>query len=446
MAASTNEHGRFLPSLREFFDPASVSRPVTLRFRDDGLERDFQDAFYRDNLFFIRLAHVVGVGIWIAFWVVGAIAHTTEPSAIAIRIGLGLTVVLTSLACSYAAWFPPRWPLVVASAHVGTALVLTSLYVQVSSEDPAVDWGYAALMGLMSFTFFFSRLQTRVAAVVAAIMIVNYDLIVTIRGTDTGDQLLYANYFLISFASVNAVAAYGLERATRLLWLRERDVDRERHRADALLANTLPAAIIGELKGSAAEPGSQALAHDHASVSVLFADLVSFTERAGRISATELVRTLDGVFTRFDRLAEELGVEKVKTVGDGYLAVAGAPAPREDHATAAAELALAMQASIAATTWAGGEPMQLRIGIASGPVVAGVIGRSRFAYDLWGDTVNLASRLEAVTQPGTILVAASTAVLLRDGFGLSDPIVVELKGKGPTPARHLLGARGSHGP
>ena len=430
--------GRFLPTIREFYDPASVSRPLTLRFRDAGLERTFQDAYYRDNLFFIRLAHVVGIGIWFAFVVVALITDTDHIDQVAIRIAVGVVVVSSSLACSYFAWYPSRWEPTLATAHVLTALVWTSVYLAASAEDPRVSWGFAGLMGLMAFTFFFSRLQMRTAVIAALLMIAMYNLLVVSASDDTNTQIVFANYFLLAFAFVNAVAAYGLERATRLLWLRERDVDRERQRADALLANTMPAAIVGQLKEGAV-PGSESMARDHAEVTVIFADLVSFTERAGHIPASELVATLDVLFTRFDALAAEFGVEKIKTVGDAYLAVAGAPEARSDHAAAVAALALGMDASMREATWGTGEPMQIRIGIASGPVVAGVIGRSRFAYDLWGDTVNLASRLETNAEPGTILVADSTAALLEGEFQLSEPIVVELKGKGPTRARYLLG-------
>ena len=436
MRDASQRHGRVLPTVKEFFDTGSVSRPLSLRFRDRDLEDAFQADYYRDNLFFIRFAHVVGVGIWFGFFAVAAIAHTPDLVGLSLRILAGLAVVLTSLVCSYTRWFPPRWSRVVATAHILTALVLIGLYLQISSEDPAADWGYAAVMGLMAFTFFVSRLQMRIATVVAVGMILGYDLLVIPFTDDTFQQLLYANYFLLAFVAVNTVAAYSLERATRLLWLRERDVDRERRRADELLANTLPAAIIGHLKAGSA-PGSDTMASDHDDVTVLFADLVSFTAHAGAIAAADLVAVLDEVFTRFDALASQLGVEKVKTVGDAYLAVAGAPEPRADHASAVAALAIAMHDSVARTSWSTGEPIQLRIGIATGSVVAGVIGRSRFAYDLWGDTVNLASRLQTTAQPGTTLVSETTAAKLDGAYRLSDPIVLQLKGKGPTAARFL---------
>ncbi|HEX6844596.1 MAG TPA: adenylate/guanylate cyclase domain-containing protein [Actinomycetota bacterium] len=426
----------FLPSLREFFDPASEFRPLSLRFRDAERESSFQRDFFRDNLFYIRLAHWAGIALWIVFWLVASAAiGSTELPTVALRIAAGVAVVVISLLCTYARWYPRSWQFVLASAHVLTAVAWSTFRVAASAEDPRVDWGYAGLMGLMAFTFFFSRLQTRFATVAAVLMIAFYDTVVPLFTDDTGIDLLFANFFLIAFTAVDIVAAYGLERATRLLWA-------ERGRADHLLANTLPAAIVGQLKGGA-EPGSASLARDHPNVTVLFADLVSFTERAGQIPAADLVAELDRLFTRFDVLARDLGVEKIKTVGDAYLAVAGAPEERPDHARAVAELALAMRESVGDLRWATGEPMRVRIGVASGPVVAGVIGRERFAYDLWGDTVNLASRLETSAAPGSILLAGSTVTLLEGSYRLGEPLVLNLKGKGPTSAWELLGRSSS---
>ena len=258
-------------------------------------------------------------------------------------------------------------------------------------------------------------------------------------------DVLFSNWFIVTFAFIGMAAAYGLERFTRLLFLRERDVERERARADDLLENTMPHAIVERLKaqGGAAPGDAGFLADGLPEVTVLFADLVGFTEGASRMEPGAVIVLLNDVFTRFDALAGALGVQKIKTVGDAYMAVAGAPTARPDHAEAAAELAVAILEAVGDLRWPDGRPIQVRIGIASGPAVAGVIGRRTFAYDLWGDTVNLASRLESNGEPGRILVAAGTADLLGDRYPLSDPIVLDLKGKGPTPGRFLLGPAGS---
>jgi class 3 adenylate cyclase len=174
-------------------------------------------------------------------------------------------------------------------------------------------------------------------------------------------------------------------------------------------------------------------------VTVLFVDMEGFTQQAALTTPDVLVAALDDLFSRFDAIADRWGLEKIKTVGDAYMAVAGAPEPRADHADAAAEMALAMQDALAEARWPSGEPIRARVGLASGPAVAGVIGQRKFAYDLWGDTVNLASRLESYGQPGRILVSEATAGHLEGRFRLGPEQLIDLKGKGPTPARFLLG-------
>jgi adenylate cyclase len=165
--------------------------------------------------------------------------------------------------------------------------------------------------------------------------------------------------------------------------------------------------------------------------------------QAGQTPADDLVAALDGVFSLFDALADRYGLEKIKTVGDAYMAVAGAPKPRPDHAEAAADMALAILEELPGARWPSGDPILVRVGLASGPAVAGVIGQRKFAYDLWGDTVNLASRLQSHGEPGRILVSESVVSRLGARYELGPTLVLDLKGKGPTPARFLLSRHGT---
>ena len=210
----------------------------------------------------------------------------------------------------------------------------------------------------------------------------------------------------------------------------------ERQRADRLLHAVLPPTIAERLKS-----GPQVIADLHAEVTVLFADMVGFTTFTTRHCPREVVDLLDEIFARFDRLALTTGVEKIKTIGDAWMAVAGLPEPRPDHAAAAAGLALDLQSTFAAFADRRGLPLRLRVGMHSGPVVAGVIGRGRPAYDLWGDTVNLASRMESHAEPGGIQVSATTAALLGDAFVLVDRGPIEVKGIGPVQTAFLQGRR-----
>jgi adenylate cyclase len=198
-----------------------------------------------------------------------------------------------------------------------------------------------------------------------------------------------------------------------------------RGRAEALLLNVLPRSIVERLHG-----GERVIADQCPDVTVLFTDVVDFTPFAEAQPAERVVALLDDLFSAFDELVEERGLEKIKTIGDAYMAVAGVPVQRDDHAQVMIELGLAMHA-VAARQPVGGRQLQLRTGIATGPVVAGVIGRRKFSYDLWGDTVNTASRMESTGVPGCVQVTTETWERCRAAYPWQVRERVEVKGKGP---------------
>jgi len=209
-------------------------------------------------------------------------------------------------------------------------------------------------------------------------------------------------------------------------FVRERELEHER--SERLLLNVLPEPIAVRLKR---DEGVIADRFEHATV--LFADIVDFTPISAAISPHEVVELLDAVFSDFDDLAERHGLEKIKTIGDAYMVAAGIPTPLPDHVRAVADMALAMLAVAAAHR----EGLGLRIGIDTGPVVAGVIGRNKFIYDLWGDTVNTASRMESHGVPGKIQVTERVVVALGDDYVLESRGIIEIKGKGPMPTWFL---------
>lgn len=207
----------------------------------------------------------------------------------------------------------------------------------------------------------------------------------------------------------------------------------EQERSERLLLNILPKPIADQLKRS---PG--VIAERFEAATVLFADIVGFTELSARITPEEVITALNDIFSLFDQLADKHGLEKIKTIGDAYMAVGGVPKPRSDHAEAVAEMALDIQREI--STLAGGA-LQVRVGLHTGPVVAGVIGTRKFSYDLWGDTVNLASRMEALSIPGKIQVTAETYARLRDLYEFEGRGVIPVKGKGDMPTFLLKGRK-----
>jgi class 3 adenylate cyclase len=208
----------------------------------------------------------------------------------------------------------------------------------------------------------------------------------------------------------------------------------EQDRSERLLLNVLPAPIAARLK-----QGEAVIADRFQEVTVLFVDLVDFTRSSDRSTPERVVQVLDDLFTAFDRLAERHGLEKIKTIGDAYMAVGGLPEPRPDHAEAVAEMALAVREETARHRDPSGQPLALRIGIDTGPVVAGVIGTTKFSYDLWGDIVNTASRMESQGVVGCIQVTERTYRRLRDGYRFERRGPVQVKGKGELVTWFLVG-------
>jgi guanylate cyclase len=205
-------------------------------------------------------------------------------------------------------------------------------------------------------------------------------------------------------------------------------LEAEQERSERLLLNVLPEPIAQRLKAN-----PEVIAEHYESATVLFADLVDFTAQSSRMAADELVALLDRIFSAFDRLADAEGLEKIKSIGDAYMLSGGLPVPRPDHVEAVARTASAMLREINLIAESTGQRwLAVRIGIDSGPVVAGVIGRRKFIYDLWGDTVNMASRMESHGLPGQIQVTARVAgELATAGFTTRPRGTIDIKGRGP---------------
>ena len=210
----------------------------------------------------------------------------------------------------------------------------------------------------------------------------------------------------------------------------------EKERSEQLLLNILPQAIVTRLNRD------ETLIADHLSdVTILFADLIGFTALSSQLSAKDVVRLLNGLFSEFDRLALSFGVEKIKTVGDAYMLAGGVPEPRRDNAHAVADTALAMLETVKRTNYDLPIPLQMRFGMHSGDVVAGIIGTHKFVYDIWGDAVNIASRMESQGVPNRIQISAATRLHIHEHFQLEPHGCVDIKGKGPMETFILLGRR-----
>ena len=228
------------------------------------------------------------------------------------------------------------------------------------------------------------------------------------------------------------------------VWYAMREVSRaeaamevEYSRSEALLTNILPATVAAQLK----DPSHGTIADRYDDASILFADIAGYTEQASEIAPTELVRFLDRLYTTFDRLVDRHGLEKIKTTGDAYMVVSGVPTPRPDHVEAIADLALDLSRAVAELRDPRGKPVPMRMGIAAGPVVAGVVGARRFFYDVWGDAVNVASRMESTDIEGRIQLPQDVYERLRHDFLLEERGEIEVKGKGAMRTWFLIGRR-----
>jgi guanylate cyclase len=295
-------------------------------------------------------------------------------------------------------------------------------------------WGILAPLGALVFDGARSGVRWFIAFV--AVFVVS-GVVGHLTGTAPPFPPWFAPTMLVLNVTVGGAVVFGL----LVLFVRQREeavaaLRVEQDRSETLLLDILPRSIADRLKA-----GAGTIADQFDAASILFADVVAFTPLASRLQPAKVVGILDQLFTHFDLLADRYGVEKIKTIGDAYMVAAGVPTPRPDHARAVALMALDMRDAMGSRDAVGDLGLELRIGIDSGPVVAGVIGRKRFLYDLWGDAVNTASRMESQGTPGRIQVTHSTYELLRDEFDLEPRGTVPIKGKGDVQTWYLVGPR-----
>lgn len=257
-----------------------------------------------------------------------------------------------------------------------------------------------------------------------------FDTEIDVSGKDEIAALASA---ISSMARNLQTAFQNLEEKVDLSEKALKDLDNERMRSEKLLHNILPAAIAERLRG-----GEEVIAEVFPEVTVFFSDMVGFTGLAAKLGPHETVNLLNAIFDKFDELVEKHGVEKIKTIGDSYMVVGGVPNRDPLHCQHVAEFALEALAFIEDFSKSYPYPIQMRMGIHTGTVAAGVLGRKKFSYDLWGDVVNIASRFEATSRPNKIHVSEAVYVRLSDDFVLMDAGTVELKGKGVVTSHYLL--------
>ncbi len=397
---------------------------LTLTFDDGPLE----DAYRAQRR--LRLSRgqfistlLLGCGLWTGMAATTAILLPAHRSTIWWTV-LGFPVLTNAGSAAVVSLLPRRFALRLIpflTQAIPFALGFAAVVMQLRIGEP---FAYVLAIGVMLYVVAmhgYMNLQFLRASIFSAILITAE--LTAITRTLPGAQILFHSFWLLAAQAVGMRISYIAERHRRRAFYQNRVIEVEQAKSERLLRNMLPAAIAEKLKH---QPG--AIADHFEAVTVLFADIVGFTPLSERMSPTDVVRLLNEVFSAFDEMAHRHVLEKIKTIGDAYMVVGGVPTPRGDHAAAVAAMALEMRDAIARV---GEGRLALRIGIHTGPVVAGVIGTSKYSYDLWGDTVNTASRMESHGAPGLIHVSDACRAALGDGFELEERGVVDIKGKGP---------------
>jgi adenylate cyclase len=273
-------------------------------------------------------------------------------------------------------------------------------------------------------------------AAIAAGLVITLQFLVP---RDTGAQPAWALSlsFVVTTISACVMVVTTVWYAVREIVRAEAAMELEYERSEALLANILPSSIADRLK----DPARNVIADKYDDASVLFADIAGFTERASDMPPEQLIRFLNRLYSDFDALVDKHGLEKIKVSGDSYMVVSGVPEPRADHVEALASFALDMADAARRLKDSRGNPLPLRIGLARGPVVAGVVGSRRFFYDVWGDAVNVASRMESTDSVGRIQVPEDVYQRLRSAFVFQERGAVDVKGKGLMRTWYLVARR-----
>ena len=416
---------------------------LRLRFADPALESAFRADQFQLNIGNIRFAFVAGIALWIGWGLLlrpHILALQDQQVDTVIRWSVFIPVLIVGFALTFTKVFSRIWEWV--SVTIAVVTIVVWVYYASNVLTLPAEYGYIGVILITAFSYTLLRLRFVLVALITVVGIAAYvPYAYTARYIVDVSRVL-ATLYLLSFGALGGMAAYWMERYTRLLFVRRRQLDEERTRSDVLLRNILPQAIVEQLKSSAGDRIAQAFDE----VSVVFVDAVGSTEQAARTTPEEFAGALDHLFRWFDEIADRHGLEKIKTIGDAYMAVAGAPVPMPDHAGAALAMAVEILEGCRELRWPSGDPIVVRGGVATGPAVAGVIGERKFAYDVWGDTVNLASRLEEQGEPGQFLISERTAQDAVDRYPIGPARILDIKGKGPTRARALIGPDAAPGP
>ena len=416
--------------------PSGTLQPISMRFIDGDVEARYQRQAGAESLAGFRIITATAAVVWL-------FATLVVPAGTPIGVDVTMPVCSAMGLLNLAAFLLSERVHTLDRQHT-VASVLTAvnglvILLLASLGGVLPGYGISAIMLLFAFGFV-SRTGFVFAAWRSAAVIAGFVAAVLLY---RGPGSLLVDSFIFGAAVIGSLVGLRLLEQSRrrvffqdLVITEQADALRiEKDKSDALLGNVLPAPIAARLLG-----GERTIADEYSSVTVLFADIVGFTPLAARLRPADVIDLLGSLFARFDTLAAERGIEKIKTMGDSYIAAGGLPVPLDQHAARVVDLGLAMiDVAAQQTRWAGG--MRLRVGVHSGPVVGGVIGERKFAFDIWGDTVNIASRLESQGVPNRVHVSEATWRLVQDRFMGTARGEIDLRGHGVMPTYTVDRAR-----
>jgi class 3 adenylate cyclase len=424
-------------------EPEPARNLVTGAFVDASLERAFVDEqFALYDCRFVRVGMIVSALCFLSY-----AAHdlyvTPGVAGLAVRLRFGIFGPLASvwIALAFSRWFP-RFHQVIGVLYGASASVTVLLIAAILPREAFYAYAiYASFY--VTISSFLLKLRVPAQGAFVGVSLLTFNVVNHFFPSDLPHVVFSVNFAIACLGGLGTYIAWQQGREARTSFLQRRLIARqveiigaEHEKADRLLLNILPAAIVDRLKG-----GPEVIADGFAEVTVLFSDIVGFTKLSQRVTPAELVARLNALFSAFDDAAVDLGLEKIKTIGDAYMVVGGLPSPHPDHAGAIAEMALRMQKIVRDNAARHGDDLDVRIGIHTGPVVAGVIGKRKFVYDVWGDTVNTASRMESHSEPGRIQASDTAHALLDQRFRMTPRGSIEVKGKGPMSTFFLEGPR-----
>jgi class 3 adenylate cyclase len=397
-----------------------------MQFTDSEVERHYRDSQLKFRLNAIRVATTAMAGVWLSFIFLNALAiHDPSPPLLYVRLS-GLVINVAVLGATFVAK-PGRWIAPVGFVVIALAIVQNMLlrpFMSPVSLPYIQATEIAMLIGVGAFCACVTFFEGIILA--AALFCASLFSVVVFWHEPALFVVLHCAW-LSSLLAAAGSSGYLLDRAQRVVWLREMDLRRAEEQIRNLLHNVLPPPIAARKLA-----GEAPIADQFSEAALLFADVVGFTTLSARLESTEIVTMLSDLFSRFDAICARYGLEKIKTIGDCYMVAAGIPEPLPDPVNRLARAAILMLAEVDNITAPDGSRIAVRIGMHSGPVTAGVIGDAKFIFDVWGDTVNTASRMESHGAPGRIQVTDAVRTVLAGQYEFEGPHTIDVKGKGPT--------------